>query len=179
MNLFEYVKQHVSLLDVVREYVALKPAGSYWKGFSPFKHEKTASFTVSPHKGIYYCFSTGNGGDVIDFVSKMENCSPLEAVDHLVKRYGIDVPAGIRSTSGSEKSGISSATHAATCTVFAQWCAQQLSKNDLAARYVQERGIAPAMVTKCMLGYCPSSKYVEPFLAYARQNGILTEEALL
>ncbi|MBT3903910.1 hypothetical protein HOF26_03740, partial [bacterium] len=56
MNLFSYVKSQLSILDVVKEYAALKRAGTYWKGTCPFHNERTASFTVSPHRDIFYCF---------------------------------------------------------------------------------------------------------------------------
>ncbi|MGB8367592.1 MAG: CHC2 zinc finger domain-containing protein, partial [Candidatus Babeliales bacterium] len=79
MNIFTYIKQHVSILDVVREYTTLKPAGLYWKGCCPFHNEKTASFTVSPHKEIFYCFGCHVGGDVISFIAKIEQCSQLDA----------------------------------------------------------------------------------------------------
>ena len=87
MNLFSYIKQRLPILDVVSEYATLKKAGLYWKGCCPFHHERTASFTVSPHKEIFYCFGCHAGGDVISFIAKVEHCSPLEAARHLVERY--------------------------------------------------------------------------------------------
>ncbi len=83
MSLFSYIKNHVSILEVVGQYVTLKKAGLYFKGVCPFHHEKTASFTVSPHKEIFYCFGCHTGGDVISFIEKAEKCSPLEAAHHL------------------------------------------------------------------------------------------------
>jgi len=70
MNVFSYIKARVPILDVVNEYARLKKAGLYWKGTCPFHSEKTASFTVSPHKEIYYCFGCHAGGDVISFIAK-------------------------------------------------------------------------------------------------------------
>src|SRR5581483_8905519 len=92
MNLFTYIKGQLSILDVIGSYSSLKKAGLYWKGHCPFHHEKTASFTVSPHKEIFYCFGCHLGGDVIAFIAKAENCTPLEAARHLVERYQISVP---------------------------------------------------------------------------------------
>src|SRR3989339_1329562 len=139
MNLFEYIKAHVPILDVVQEYVNLKPAGSYWKGFSPFKPERTPSFTVSPHKGIYYCFSTSNGGDVIDFVSKVENCTPVEAAHILCQRFHLVIPENIAQSS-REKSASSQQAYEATCTLFASWCKKQLYASQAALAYIQRRG---------------------------------------
>src|SRR5438552_13677789 len=92
MNLFTYVKNQLSILKVVNEYTVLKKAGLYWKGTCPFHNEKTASFTVSPHKEIFYCFGCHIGGDVIAFVANIEHCTPIEAAKQLIDRYGLSVP---------------------------------------------------------------------------------------
>ena len=92
MNLFSFVKERVSILDVINEYVTLKRAGGYYKGTCPFHHEKTASFTVSPDKAIFYCFGCHISGDVISFIAKVENCSQKEAVHFLAERYHIEDP---------------------------------------------------------------------------------------
>src|ERR1043165_9612822 len=86
-SLFSFIKSQVSILDVVSEYVTLKKAGSYYKGLSPFKSEKTPSFTVSPQRGIFYCFSSAVGGDVVEFITHVERCSPLEAAQFLLEKY--------------------------------------------------------------------------------------------
>jgi len=74
MNIFSFIKERVAILDVVNEYVTLKRAGGYHKGTCPFHHEKTASFTVSPDKHIFYCFGCHLSGDVISFIARIENC---------------------------------------------------------------------------------------------------------
>lgn len=178
MNVFEYIKTQVSILDVVREYVALKPAGSYWKGFSPFKHEKTPSFTVSPHRGIYYCFSTAHGGDVIDFIAKVENCSALDAAQHLIEHYSIKVPEALLKASPQNAQQSGRPSHTAVCTLFAQWCHQQLLHNATAHAYAINRGMPAAMLTRFMIGFCPNSTFVEKFLSVAREKGILAQDAL-
>src|ERR1700722_15936992 len=95
MNIFSFLKQRISIVDVVQEYTTLKKAGSYLKGTCPFHSEKTASFTVSPHKEIFYCFGCHASGDTIGFIAKIEHCSQLEAAQHLIERYRIDVPESI------------------------------------------------------------------------------------
>src|SRR5579871_289092 len=95
MNLFTFIKARVAILDVVSEYVTLKRAGGYYKGTCPFHHEKTASFTVSPDKAIFYCFGCHVSGDVISFMAKIENCSQKEAAQLLAERYRINIPSTI------------------------------------------------------------------------------------
>lgn len=85
--------------DVVSEYVALTPKGGNLWGLCPFHTEKTPSFSVSRDKQIYHCFGCGKGGGVISFVMEMEHLSFPDAVRHLAKRVGMEVPE----TGGSDE----------------------------------------------------------------------------
>ncbi len=68
MNLFSFVRSKINILDVAGQYVTLKRAGNYFKANCPFHSEKTASFTVSPGREIFYCFGCHCSGDVIAFI---------------------------------------------------------------------------------------------------------------
>ena len=81
----------LDIVQVIGEYVALKKTGANYKGFSPFKEEKTPSFVVSPSKNIFKDFSTGIGGNVISFYMKINNLSFVESVEELAKKYNIDI----------------------------------------------------------------------------------------
>lgn len=79
--------------DVVGSYVRLeKRSGQNLFGLCPFHSEKTASFSVSPSKQIYYCFGCGKGGGVINFVMEIEGMNFPEAVEFLANRAGIKMP---------------------------------------------------------------------------------------
>ena len=78
--------------DVVGQYVSLKRSGSNMFGLCPFHGEKTASFSVAPDKGIYYCFGCHKGGSVINFQMEIEGLSYPDAVRSLAKRVGMEVP---------------------------------------------------------------------------------------
>jgi len=78
--------------DVVGQYVSLKRSGSNLFGLCPFHGEKTASFSVAPDKGIYYCFGCHKGGSVINFQMEIEGLSYPDAVRALAKRAGLEVP---------------------------------------------------------------------------------------
>ena len=78
--------------DVVGQYVTLKRSGSNLFGLCPFHGEKTASFSVAPDKGIYYCFGCHKGGSVINFQMEIEGLSYPDAVRALAKRVGMEVP---------------------------------------------------------------------------------------
>ena len=74
--------------DVVGQYVTMQRRGSNLFGLCPFHGEKTASFSVAPEKGIYYCFGCHKGGGVINFIMEIENLSYPDAVRFLAKRAG-------------------------------------------------------------------------------------------
>ena len=78
--------------EVVGQYVSLRRAGSNLFGLCPFHGEKTASFSVTPDKSMYYCFGCHKGGGVINFQMEIEGLSYPDAVRALAKRAGMDVP---------------------------------------------------------------------------------------
>lgn len=85
------LKDRINIYDVVSREVALKKSGSEYKGLSPFNNEKTPSFYVSPDKGFYKCFSSGNSGDAIAFVMEVERLTFTEAVEALAKRFNFEL----------------------------------------------------------------------------------------
>ena len=78
--------------DVVGQYVSLRRSGSNLFGLCPFHGEKTASFSVAPDKGMYYCFGCHKGGGSINFMMELEGLSYPDAVRALAKRVGLEVP---------------------------------------------------------------------------------------
>ena len=86
------VKERTSITDVVREHVTLRPAGvGAMKGLCPFHDEKTPSFTVRESVGSYHCFGCGEGGDVLDFVQKVDHLTFTESVERLASRLGLEL----------------------------------------------------------------------------------------
>jgi DNA primase len=84
------VRERSSIVDVASEQVTLKPAGGgNLKGLCPFHDEKTPSFTVAQARNVYFCHGCGEGGDVINFVQKIDHLSFVEAVERLAERAGI------------------------------------------------------------------------------------------
>ena len=85
------LKARIDLHDVVAPYVSLKRSGADWKGLSPFNQEKTPSFYVHPDKGFFKCFSSGEAGDAISFIQKVENLEFQEAVEFLATRFNVNL----------------------------------------------------------------------------------------
>lgn len=175
MNLFNYLKTRIAILDVASEYATLKKAGLYWKGQCPFHQEKTASFTVSPHKEIFYCFGCHVGGDVISFIARIEHCSQLEAAHHLIERYQIELPStvahDIKSPNADDKQYYS------ICQHVAQWCNKQLHKSAAATSYLSKRGITQKSIADFCIGYFPGGLANVKQLAvdFAKQNILVAD----
>ena len=83
------LKDRIDLYDLASRYVQLKRSGSSWIGLSPFNQEKTPSFYVHPQKGFFNCFSSGEKGDAITFVQKIENLDFYEAIEYLAREFNV------------------------------------------------------------------------------------------
>ena len=161
-TIFSYIRQNVDIIDVVQNYVALKKAGSYFKGFSPFRSEKTPSFTVSPEKKIFYCFSTNIGGDVIDFISRIERCSQIEAAYFLKERYNLVLPADISRQHGKQQDNDTSSRemYYKVCSFFNKWLIEELKTYLPAQEYLARRAFSKMAINHFQLGYCPTGEQV-------------------
>src|SRR3984893_12260041 len=91
-SLLDEIRARLPVSQVVARKVALKRAGREFKGLSPFKTEKTPSFTVNDQKGFYHCFASGEHGDIFKFVMMTEGLSFPEAVERLAEDAGVPIP---------------------------------------------------------------------------------------
>ena len=91
-NFLDEIRARLPVSQVVGRKVALKKAGREYKGLSPFKTEKSPSFTVNDQKGFYHCFASGEHGDIFTFVMKTEGLEFPEAVERLAAEAGIPMP---------------------------------------------------------------------------------------
>lgn len=86
------IKNRVAVSDVVARKVKLQRRGREFVGLSPFKQERTPSFTVNDDKQFYHCFSTGKHGSIFDFLMETEGLSFPEAVERLASEAGLPMP---------------------------------------------------------------------------------------
>ena len=92
-ELIEEIRNSNDIVDVISQYVILKRSGRNFFGLCPFHKEKSPSFSVSPDKQIFHCFGCGVGGNVIHFVSKIENLNFKETIELLAERTNISLPS--------------------------------------------------------------------------------------
>lgn len=175
MDLFNFVKNQLEIINVISEYTNLKKTGSlYWKGLCPFHHEKTPSFTVSPHKKIFYCFGCHQTGDVINFIEKIENIAAFQAAQHLIQRYNLDIPETLLEISSSLKK---EKTSFQLCQLVAQWCNNKLITHKKAQEYLFGRKISSATCSQFTIGFFPDgSKNIQDLLSYVHKNGFSSED---
>lgn len=181
MNLFNFIKQNVRILDIVNEYTTLKKSGGlYWKSPCPFHQEKTPSFTVSPDKEIFYCFGCNESGDVISFIAKIEKMSQYEAAQYLIEKYNLNVPEHIKSSfASSQEMKTEKDAHFALCKLVAQWCHDQLFQHDTALNYVHSRKFNHQAITQFTLGYFPKGNTpIKNLLNYVAPHGFLTQDLI-
>ncbi|HBS47626.1 TPA: DNA primase [Candidatus Dependentiae bacterium] len=181
MSLFNFLKSNLSILDVVGEYVSLKPAGSYHKGTCPFHSEKDASFTVSPDRGIFYCFGCHCSGDLISFVAKIENMTQLEAAKHLIDHFNITIPQTLEkefsTTVANQKS--EKDRHSYICEAITNWLHQQLLVNKEALNYLTDRQISSKSIETFMVGYFPGGlKSVTNFITAMQSKNVMLKDLL-
>ncbi len=149
------LNQRNPIEEVVGQYVALTRKGSNLFGLCPFHGEKTASFSVKPEKGIYYCFGCHKGGGAVNFIMEIESLSYPDAVRFLAKRAGLEVPEDNRDNSQYKKKE----RLWALCKESARFFNEQLktpAAQEVRA-YIAKRGLSNSTVTRFGLGFAPDS----------------------
>ena len=148
----------VDIVDIIDEQVPLKKGGANYMACCPFHKEKTPSFSVSPTKQFYHCFSCGAHGSAIGFVMEHQGLSFPEAVQFLADRVGMTVPKvrgqednpEIRAERKKKQQTLEETTAAA-----ADFYAQQLKFNPVAKAYFDKRGLSAEVIAHYGLGYAP------------------------
>ena len=141
--------------DVVGQYVTLKRSGSNMFGLCPFHGEKTASFSVAPDKGIYYCFGCHKGGGAVNFMMEVEGLSYPDAVRALAKRAGMQVPEDEQYQSRYRQQERLWALMKEAGRFFHTQLYSPVGQQCL--EYVQKRGLNKAAITSFGIGFAPDS----------------------
>ncbi len=155
----EAVKERTDIVKLVSQHLSLKKSGhDSLSGLCPFHQEKTASFSVSPSKQVFYCFGCGKGGDAITFLRELEHLSYVEAVERLAQQAGVN----LRYEGDSPAERRQAARRAALIKANEQ-AAELFSKMLVDGReavearaYLQERGISAESIATFGIGYAPN-----------------------
>jgi DNA primase len=147
------VLNRVDIVDVIGDYVTLSQRGANAKGLCPFHQEKTPSFTVSPSKGLFYCFGCQASGNVVRFLMMSEHIAFPEAIRLLADRYGIPIPEGGDSKPDAELHQLYR-LHQAAVAFFVQCLAQDPGAQAV-RDYCRTRQLSREVVERFNLGYAP------------------------
>lgn len=173
-DVIEEVRMKNDIVDVVSQYVKLTRKGSSYFGLCPFHNEKTPSFSVTPAKQMYYCFGCGAGGNVFNFIMEYENYTFGEALSHLAKRAGVELPKMEYSREAKEKAERRTLLLEINKKA-AQYFYYQLRREGgrTAYDYLTGRGLSEETIKRFGLGY--SDKYSDDLYKYMKAKGYSDE----
>ncbi len=172
-----------NIVDVVSDFISLRKAGTSYKGLCPFHDDTTPSFSVSPVKGVYKCFSCGAAGNAVKFVMQYEQMTYWEALKWLGKKYNIEVKE--REMTSEEKL---QASERESMLIVSEWASsyfQRILTTDpdgkaIGLQYFRSRGFRDDIIKKFQLGFClsPRDSFTKAALAAGYKKEFLIKTGL-
>lgn len=175
-ELIEEIKSNNDIVDVISQYVVLKRSGRNFFGLCPFHKEKSPSFSVSPDKQIFHCFGCGVGGNVIHFVSKIENLNFKDTLEMLANRANIALPVLTSNPQEEKIANLKSKVYKIneeTARFYHENLYKPTSKP--AQEYIKKRELNNKTLQSFLIGY--SGKYDELY-QLLKSKGFTEEEIL-
>lgn len=174
-ELIDEIKSSNDIVDTISQYVTLKRSGRNFFGLCPFHKEKSPSFSVSPDKQIFHCFGCGVGGNVIHFVSKIENLDFRETLEFLAEKSGIELPKN-EDQGFNQRQALKDKVYKIN-EEAAKFYHENLYKptSKQAQEYIKGRKLNNATLKSFMIGY--SGKFNELYL-YLKSKGFTESEIL-
>ena len=174
-SVIQEIKDRSDIVEVVGDFVSLKKSGSNYKALSPFTDEKTPSFFVSPSKQIFKCFSTGKGGDSIEFLREVESMTYVEAIKFLGEKYGVEVDESEQDYNvNNEKESLLIILNKSKD--FYKDSLNSQEGKSIALSYLEHRKVSVDMIEKFEIGY--SLDKWDSLLQYLIKNQFNTDQIL-
>ena len=151
-DIIEEIKSRCDIASIISSYINIKPSGTNYKGLCPFHGEKTPSFYINTSKQIYKCFGCGEGGDVINFVMRIENLDFMDAVKLLADRCGIEINTQVDESTKEriEKSKKFQDIHVEAARFY---FSNLIKTKNPGYEYLRKRGLDDKIIKKFGLGY--------------------------
>ncbi len=174
-SFLDEIKARLPVSEVVRRRVKLAKAGREWKGLSPFNAEKSPSFFVNDQKMAWFDFSSGQNGNIFDFVMRTEGLSFPEAVERLAGEAGLQMPVVSRESEQRERERATLQDVMELAAAFFE--AQLQAREGARARgYLADRGMAPAVQRQFRIGYSPAERFA--LRDHLAGKGVLAEQMI-
>ena len=154
----EQIKDRLPITDVLSSYITITQAGKQYKAKCPFHNEKTASFSISPDRGLYYCFGCGAKGDIFTFVQQFEGVDFNGSLKILADRAGVELREHDRHRDDTDPLYV-------LLEKTTQRFQNELQKNTEALRYLKGRGVTEQTIADFRLGYAPQNGDLLPIPA--------------
>ena len=170
----EEIKTRLKVSTVVSKTVSLKKRGKEFVGLSPFKTEKTPSFTVNDEKGFYHCFSTSEHGNIFDFIMKTQNLRFGEAVKYLANLAGMQPYTFTKKDEERENQW---KEYSEIFKTYVDFYHNELLKNNeliFVKEYLKKRNLTKEEVVKFNIGYVqPNNSFVRELESRFNQKSLL------
>ncbi len=152
-EIIEEIKLRNDIVDIISSYIHVKSAGVNYKALCPFHSEKTPSFSISTQKQMYKCFGCGEGGDVINFVMKMENVDFMEALEILARRSGIEIKKGKISEESKQNLNKKQKLYQINLDAARYFFKSMSGSNNNGYKYLKNRGLDDKTIKYFGLGF--------------------------
>lgn len=151
----EEIKSRLNIVEVISSYIKLEKAGANFRACCPFHSEKSPSFFVSPSRQIWHCFGCGEGGDIFQFVMKIEGVEFLDALKILAQKAGVQLEHKTESYKKlkSERQVIYEICNLSS--LFFQTQLRKSKKGEGVLKYLYDRKITDDSITDFKIGYAP------------------------
>jgi len=158
-ELVSKIKERLDIVDVISQEVVLKKKGNNYWGLCPFHKDKNPSFCVTPHLGIYKCFSCGEAGDTLKFMMKTRNIEFKDLIIELAEKFGFEIPHSYAKSSASKelKDQMLTATMVAAEFYNDLLLREKDSNAKTALKYLAKRGIGSDIIKKYHIGVAPKT----------------------
>jgi len=150
------IRGRLDIAEVIGENVTLQRRGGRYWGLCPFHQEKSPSFTVTPDKGVFYCFGCQKGGTIFDFVMEIEKVPWRDAVELLAKKAGIEIPREDEQRDGIARESFLELYRRVAGSFH--WLLTEGQQGDAARAYLESRGVVRESIDSFQIGYAPPER---------------------
>ena len=177
------LRSESDIVSILSDYVPLKKKGKNYWGCCPFHHENTPSFSVTPDKGFFYCFGCQSGGNVFNFLMKIENISFFDAVKVLAQKMNIPLPEKEKSSRELARERENSKLYRVNemAREFFYACLTKTVYGKKAREYLNSRGVTDDVIERFKIGFAPPAwdKLVNAFLERGVEQEVLLKAGLI